>query len=326
MRWFLFICVYILLDIYSFQAFRTLTRSNWLLVVFILFSALVVGNFIYQWTQPTEGKVLSVGRSYAIGFLLAFMVAKIIVVLFLFGEDLFRFFIAVYQKIFRSGSEFSLESRRKFVSTIALGVAAVPFASLIYGMYQGKYNYRVVRQNLFFDDLPEAFDGYKIIQISDVHSGSLECKREIEHAIKLLNEQEGDIVLFTGDLVNNMAAEMTPWMDIFSNIKAKDGVFSVLGNHDYGDYVDWKTAAAKDYNLSSVKEVHKNLGWNLLLNESRFIERDGQRIALIGVENWGIGGFKKAGDIDKAAANVDASDFKVLMSHDPSYWQEKIKS
>lgn len=325
MRWFLLICLYILIDFYAFQAIKTVTRWNWIYWLYFILSAVVFGNFVYQWLQPTEGKVLSTARSYAMGFLLTFVVSKIVIILFLLGEDIVRFIMAIYRKSSGEATNIDFASRRKFISSLALGAAAIPFSSLLYGMFQGKYNYRVINQTLYFDDLPEAFDGYKIIQISDIHSGSLENKDEIQSAIDLLNDQEGDVVLFTGDLVNNLATEMRPWMDTFSQIHAKDGVFSVLGNHDYGDYVDWESVEAKERNLEALKLVHEKLGWDLLLNEHRFIEKDGERLALIGVENWGAGGFIKKGDIEKAARGVDNKEFKVVLSHDPSYWQKELK-
>ena len=218
-----------------------------------------------------------------------------------------------------------MPSRRKFVSAIALGVAAIPFASLIYGMYKGKYRYRVLSYQLEFDDLPEAFDGYTITQISDVHSGSFDNADKIAYGIDLINKQESDVILFTGDLVNNFASEMKNWAQLFSKLRAKDGVYSVLGNHDYGDYADWETQQAKAQNLEDLKALQAQMGWKLLLNEHRWLEKDGERIALVGVENWGAG-FKQAGDIDKASAGLSVSDFKVLMSHDPSYWSERLKT
>jgi len=193
-------------------------------------------------------------------------------------------------------------------------------------MYWGKYNYKVLKYVLYFDDLPSAFDGYRITQISDIHSGSFDNHEKIKYGVDLINEQESDIVLFTGDLVNNKAEEMDTWKSTFAQISAKDGVFSVLGNHDYGDYVQWESDAARIANIEDLKAVHADMGWDLLLNEHRFLERNGERIALVGVENWGAGGFKKKGDLDLAGKGVAKEDFKVLMSHDPSYWQEKIKS
>lgn len=326
MRWFLFICFYILVDIYAFQAVKTLTKHNWIHISYVILSLLVLGNFIYQFAQPNPSGGFNGGRGYAMGLVLAFMVSKILLTVLMFGEDLVRFVFAIYYRLFSIKTSIDMPSRRIFLSQIALGIAAIPFASLLYGMYKGKYNYKVLNYTLYFEDLPDAFDGYRITQISDIHSGSFDNKEKIEYAVNLVNEQKGDTILFTGDLVNNKATEMDSWLDTFSKLNAKDGVFSVLGNHDYGDYVEWESDQARMNNLEDLKKVHSKMGWNLLLNEHRFLEKDGDRIALVGVENWGAGGFKKMGDLDLAGKGLSPQDFKVLMSHDPSYWQEKIKT
>lgn len=326
MRWLVFIVIYILIDIYAFQAIRTLTRSNWATYLYLGVSLLVLGNFLYYWLQPAEGSALSGPRSYAFGFLVSFLTAKAILVLVMFGEDIVRFFIAVYSKFFVSDGNFHFPSRRKFVSTLALGIAAIPFLSLLYGMYRGKYNFRVIKHTLSFKDIPEEFDGYRIAHISDIHSGSFDNQKEIEEAVNLINEQKTDAVMFTGDLVNNIAEEMNDWKKVFGAIKTKDGVFSVLGNHDYGDYYDWPSEKAKADNLKQLKNVHQEMGWDLLLNEHRFIEKNGKKIAVVGVENWGSGGFIKKGDIEIAAEGLTNNDFKILLSHDPSHWDEKIKT
>ncbi|MEE3146476.1 MAG: metallophosphoesterase [Bacteroidota bacterium] len=324
MRWFLFILFYILIDIYAFQAFRTFSRSVWLNSSYILVSLGVLAFLIYTLSTLDRSKGITTDEMYVFGWFLVFFVPKLLFILFMFGEDLIRFIVGAFTAL--SGKEsFYMPSRRKFVSAIALGVAAIPFASLIYGMYKGKYRYRVLSYQLEFDDLPEAFDGYTITQISDVHSGSFDNADKIAYGIDLINKQESDVILFTGDLVNNFASEMKNWTQLFSKLKAKDGVYSVLGNHDYGDYADWETQQAKAQNLEDLKTLQAQMGWKLLLNEHRWLEKDGERIALVGVENWGAG-FKQAGDIDKAAAGLSANDFKVLMSHDPSYWSERLKT
>lgn len=324
MRWIIFVIIYVVLDIYAYQAFKTITRNNWIYYSYLFLSLLALANLLYQFVGPgNEG--WSGARSYAIGFFLAFFVPKLIMFFLLFGEDLVRLIMGGVKKLAHTSSDFSVPSRRKFISQIALGIAAIPFASLLYGMYQGRYNYKVLKYVLFFDDLPDAFDKYRITQISDIHSGSFDNPEKIKYGIDLINEQESDVVTFTGDLVNNRADEMEDWKELFGSIRAKDGVYSVLGNHDYGDYVKWE-AGEKAENLERLKGVHAEMGWDLLLNEHRFVEKDGQRIAFVGVENWGAGGFKKKGDLDKAAGQVLNEDFKVLLSHDPSYWQEKIKN
>ncbi|NRA94044.1 MAG: metallophosphoesterase [Psychroserpens sp.] len=324
MRWFIFILIYSLFTIYGYQAIKTVTKIQWLHYLFIALALLVAGNFIYQFSIGAEGRVLSPAKSYAFGFLLAFMSLYLVLVPILIGEDIVRLFLGAYDKLFVTKESFYLPSRRKFISTVALGLAAIPFASLLYGMYRGKYRYRVLDYTLHFEDLPDAFDGYKITQISDVHSGSFDNREKIEYGINLINEQRSDAIMFTGDMVNNEASEMLPWKDLFGTLRAKDGVFSVLGNHDYGDYVRWDSSEEKEENLQNLKDLQKEMGYKLLLNETHFIEKEGQRIAVIGVENWGKGGFKKAGDLKKASEVVNAEDFKILMSHDPSHWDAQV--
>ncbi|MEP3838318.1 MAG: metallophosphoesterase [Algibacter sp.] len=324
LRWILFIVFYLIISYYGFQAMKTVTKNSWIHYIFIALTLFVAANFIVQFTVYSEGRVLNPAKSYAFGFLLAFISFNMVLVPILLGEDILRSIISVYDKIVTKNDNFYLPSRRKFISQVALGLAAIPFTALLYGMYRGKYRFRVLNYTLHFEDLPEAFDGYKITQISDIHSGSFDNKAKIEYGVNLINEQESDIICFTGDMVNNKASEMQDWKSLFGTLKAKDGVFSVLGNHDYGDYVDWPTPEAKTENLNSLIQIQKDMGFDLLLNESRFIEKNGQRIAIVGVENWGKGGFKKAGDLKKAAQNLTTTDFKVLLSHDPSHWEEEV--
>jgi len=205
-----------------------------------------------------------------------------------------------------------------------LGIAAIPFAAFIYGIIQGKYNYKVLKYQLRFKDLPDAFDGFTITQISDIHSGSFTNREKIQYGVDLINEQKSDLMLFTGDIVNNKADEMDNWIDVFSQLKAKEGKYSILGNHDYGDYMDWKDPQDKINNFQDVKRIHEKIGFDLLLDEHRYLEKDGQKIALVGVENWGKG-FNQAGDLEKASANINKDDFKILMSHDPSHWEHVVK-
>ncbi|TXD82414.1 metallophosphoesterase [Subsaximicrobium wynnwilliamsii] len=324
LRWILFVSIYILLSIYGFQAIKTLTKVTWIHYLFLGISLVVVGNFIYQFSIGSEGRVLNPAKSYAFGFLLAFMALNLILVPFLLGEDIIRAAIGIFEKRVTSEEGFHLPSRRKFISGLALGLAAIPFAGLLYGMYKGKYRFRVLDYTLHFEDLPEAFDGYRITQISDIHSGSFDNHKKIQYGVDLIKAQKSDVILFTGDMVNNKTTEMLPWVDMFSQLKAPDGVYSVLGNHDYGDYIDWPSPAAKAQNIADLVQLQKDLGFDILLNESRFIERDGQRIAIMGVENWGKGGFKKAGDLQKTKENVASNDFKILMTHDPSHWEEEV--
>ncbi|MBR9914936.1 MAG: metallophosphoesterase [Algicola sp.] len=318
------ILIYILTSVYAFQAIKTISKSNVIQYIFIGVAVLIAGNFIYQFLVGSEGRVLSPSKSYAFGFLLAFMSFNLVVIPILIGEDIIRAVLGLYDRLVTTKETFYLPSRRKFISQIAVGLAAIPLASLLYGMYRGKYRFRVLEYALHFEDLPEAFDGYRITQISDIHSGSFDNRKKIAYGIDLINQQASDVIMFTGDMVNNKADEMLPWADLFSQLKAKDGVYSILGNHDYGDYIDWPSPDAKAQNLADLAHIQKTMGYDLLLNESRYIERDGQRIAIVGVENWGKGGFKKAGDLKKAAEAISPDDFKILLSHDPSHWDECV--
>ena len=324
MRWLILAVVYLVVDIYAYQVLRVFSKNIWVAAIYFIISAVVIGNLIYQFNQPAPNAGLGGGRGYAIGIFLAFFVGKLVISIIMLGEDVIRLPIAGIEKFFGPSESFNMPSRRKFISTIAISLAAIPFAGLLYGMYKGRYNFRVLRYTLYFEDLPDAFDGYTISQISDVHSGSFDNKEKIAYGVDLLKEQNTDLVVFTGDLVNNMASEMDGWKELFSEVKARDGVFSILGNHDYGDYHNWESAQAKAENLQRLKDTHGEMGWDLMLNENRFIEKDGQRIALVGVENWGAG-FKQVGDLKKASEGVNKEDFKVLLSHDPSHWEEEVK-
>lgn len=325
LRWIIFIAFYLVLGFYALQAIKTASRFPWVHYFFIALSLLVLGNFIFQFTfGEEEGRVLSRAKSYAFGFLLTMLTFKIITVVFLFSEDIFRLLQGAYQKLFGVTKEFTFPERRRFLSLIAMGIAAVPFGALLFGMVKGKYNFKVLKYTMEYDDLPDAFDGYQITQISDIHSGSFDNREKISYAIDLINEQKSDVLLFTGDMVNNKAEEMNPWKSLFVKLDAKDGKFSVLGNHDYGDYVEWESTEAKAANLEGLKNIQREIGFDLLLNESRYLQKGDDKIALVGVENWGKGGFKKAGDLKKAASVIDKDDFKILMSHDPSHWEEEV--
>src|SRR5690606_14554027 len=268
MRWFLFITFYILVDIYAFQAVKTLTKSPWIYGFYVFISLAVLAGLIYELSFFGSSKMMQPPKMYFFGIFLAVFVPKLLLVIIMFGEDILRFFVGIFMKVAGSDQTFYMASRRKFVSTIALGIAAIPFATLLYGMIQGKYNYKVLKYALEFDDLPEEFDGFTLTQISDIHSGSFDNRKKVEYAVNLINEQQSDVILFTGDLVNNIAEEMDDWQELFSTLRSPHGVFSVLGNHDYGDYVTWENATDKAENLQKLKTVQKEMGWDLLLNEN----------------------------------------------------------
>ena len=324
MRWLITLLLLVFFQWYSYQALKTAISNRWILYGYVFFTLIIVGNLLF-YTLILERNTTNEPRlMYAIGFFLSLLIFQLLVSVILLAEDVFRIPQALYSFLKRVPEQTQfIPSRRKIISQIALGLASIPFASLLYGMYRGKYNYKVLSYNLEFEDLPDAFDGFKITQISDIHSGSFDNQTKVQYGVDLVNQQKSDLVLFTGDLVNNRADEIKPWIKIFNKIKAEFGVFSILGNHDYGDYMRWESPAAKRKNMEDLYDAHNEMGWDLLLNESRFIEKDGERLAIIGVENWGSG-FKKAGDLNKALNNVSEKDFKILLTHDPSHWEAQV--
>ena len=315
--------IIVLLEVYAFQAIKTITKSKVIRYSWLFVSIAVYANFAYVALTYDRTQGQTPQFQMAMGILLTVLIPKLVVLIFMFGEDIYRWILKLISAV-TSGNTMPLAGRRKFISQISLGLAAIPFISFIYGIVQGKYNYKVIKYQLFFDDLPEAFDGFTITQISDIHSGSFTHKEKIQYGVDLINEQKSDIMLFTGDIVNNKADEMDNWIAVFDKLEAKEGKYSILGNHDYGDYMDWDNPQDKIDNFQKVKDIHENIGFDLLLDEHRYIEKDGQKIALLGVENWGKG-FNKAGDLQRAAAGIQKEDFKILMSHDPSHWEYKVK-
>ena len=319
----------LLIDLYSFQAVKNSTKNLWVYILYGVLSAGVLVYLIsiivrYDNTAGPGKESLVFGAVFAL-----FLVPKLIVITFLFGEDIIRVISGMYRYFTQSttgrGTGDFIAPRRTFISQLALGIAAVPFASIVYGIFKGKYNYKVISHTLYFDDLPNAFDGFKITHITDIHSGSLEDTEKVEYAIDLINQQETEIILFTGDIVNTKAEEMNPWIETFKRIKIPEfSKYSVLGNHDYGEYVEWSSKTEKEANFNAIKQIHEKIDFKLLLNESVYLEKDNEKLALIGVENWGHN-FKQAGDLDKASKLTDKSDFKILMSHDPSHWEYQVK-
>ncbi len=328
MRWLIPILIYLLIELYAYQAIRTIAKNQWVQLSYIVISILILGYVIYVFANYDRSVGPTKYTLRASGMIMLTVVPKIVLVLFMFGEDIIRVIVAIYRYIIPSTGENEMgyfPGRRKFLSQLALGVASIPFAGLLYGIVKGKYNFKVLKHVLYFDDLPSAFDGFRLTQISDIHSGSFDDADKIEYAIDLINEQDTDMLLFTGDIVNTVASEMDDWIDTFNRIKEyKYGKYSVLGNHDYGEYVTWESQEEKENNFQAIKDIHTKINFNLLLNDSDFIEKDGQRIAVVGVENWGHN-FKKAGDLKKASQKINKEDFKILMSHDPSHWEYEVK-
>jgi len=324
-RLIIFIVLVLALDVYALQSFRSVVRNPFVTYGYIILSLAVFFNIVYHGMTFDRGSGDNQGFYLAFALFVLVYVPKLVLLIFMFGEDIYRLFEAGYNYFISKPDAPSafFSSRRKFIGQLALGLAAIPFISILYGITKGKYNFKVLKYTLFYEDLPEAFDGYQITQISDIHSGSFDNKEKIEYAVDLVNEQASDVIMFTGDLVNSKSKEMRPWKSTFSKLKAVDGVFSILGNHDYGDYTRWPTKEKKAENFQELLDIQKEMGFDLLRNESRFIEKLGDRLAIIGVENWGKG-FKQKGDLSLASSSVNPTDFKILLSHDPSHWQYEV--
>ena len=327
MRWIvrlvLLLIIVLILEWYAFQSLKTVSKNKIVRFSWIFISLIAYVNFFFVAITYDRSQGQTPQFQMAMGVMLTVLLPKVVILLIMFGEDIYRWIVKAISAISSEETK-PLASRRKFISQLALGLAAIPFASFIYGIIQGKYNYKVLKYQLTFNDLPEAFDGFTITQISDIHSGSFTNKEKIKYGVDLINQQKSDIMLFTGDIVNNKADEMDNWIDVFDKLEAKEGKYAVLGNHDYGDYMDWKNPQDKIDNFQAIKDIHKKIGFDLLLDEHRYLEKDGQKIALIGVENWGRG-FNQTGDLQKASAAINKEDFKILMTHDPSHWEYKVK-
>jgi len=326
LRLFFIGAILFIIELYAFQAIKTLIRIKWALIFYQVISLFLIVFILYSFTQFDRSVGQTKQTMFTMGLLLVVYLPKIVAIVVLLGEDVFRLAEGVINYFVGNKSNVNfLPSRRKFVSQIGLGLASIPFLSLIYGIFEGRYNFKVIKQVIYFPDLPDAFNGFTITQISDIHSGSFDNPEKINYAIDLVNEQNSDMILFTGDIVNTHAKEMHPWLETFNRIKPhKYGKFSVLGNHDYGEYVTWPSQHAKDKNFQDIKNLYGQIGFKLMLNEHTFIEKDGDKIALVGVENWGKN-FKQAGDLKKASQNLTKEDFKILMSHDPSHWNEVVQ-
>lgn len=326
---FLFI---IFLSWYVFQAVKTVSLGidlvktqqviKWSYWIFMLGLLIWLG---YKSVQVfSTGEFASSAQTLSSVFL-TLIVTQLVIVFVLLGEDIFRNIQAISVFAMNGAKGYSFPSRTVWVSVMALTVASVPLFSFVYGIKYGKYNFKVHREVLYFEDLPDAFDGFTITQISDIHSGSLKDHKAVASGVQMVLDQNSDLFVFTGDLVNHRADEIEPLIKEFGKIKAKYGQFSILGNHDYGDYSSWPSPEAKKENFEKLKAQHGKLGFDLLLDENIRIEKGGQSIVLAGVENWGVG-FKEKGDLQKALKGTDTLDFKILLSHDPSHWDAQVKN
>lgn len=323
------------LDLYVFQVVKMLTQSaspRVRLTIFSVYwiisaSALLLMILLPYLNYANWPKSF---RTYLFATMVGLFFAKLIASLFFLIDDMRRGMMWLIGKFFSNPSIQISESaegitRSVFFSRLGLVAGGTLFGTLLYG-FSNKYNYQVKRMKLAFENLPAGFKGLKIVQISDVHSGSFTDTNAVEKGIQKILKEQPDLILFTGDLVNDRATEMDNYLELFKKLTAPLGVFSTLGNHDYGDYIQWDSREAKEANLTRLKGVHAALGWELLMNEHRIFERNGERIALLGIENWGDKGrFPKYGKMDMAYPGTENIPFKILMSHDPSHWDAQVR-
>ena len=334
---FITIAVMLLMDTYIFQAIKAVSQSaspKVKIIVYTVYWALsviaVISFLLFVFTDHNFlGKKV---RTYLFATVIGLFLAKMVAVLFFLVDDLRRGIQWVAGKLFFNNTDVDAMSgdgisRSVFLSWLGLAAGGTLFGSLLYG-FGNKYNYNIKRMQLAFDNLPAAFKGLKIIHISDIHSGSFTDKKAVLHGVEKIMKEQADIILFTGDLVNDRSTEMEEYMDVFNQLKAPMGVYSTFGNHDYGDYVRWPyNGISKEQNLEDLKKVHAGLGWRLLMNEHVILEKDGEEIALLGIENWSNKArFPKHGRMDLAYPGTEKYPFKILLSHDPSHWDAEVKT
>lgn len=326
--------ILLIIDLYIYKAVRSL-KPNWTNQQKNTFSIIWWGYSALLILGVFAGIFFNIRLAIRAVILVAFfltVICKLFFLPFLFTDDIRRAIIWLKRKwTVSKKSDHSIQEtsskipRSEFLLKAGVLIAAVPFASLSYGMVSSAYDYRVKRKTLYLPSLPKSFDGITLGQISDIHSGSFYNRKAVLGGVELLVAQKPDLIFFTGDLVNNIASEMRDYQDIFSKVKAPLGVFSILGNHDYGDYYFGKEPSpAKAKSLADLKITHKNMGWDLLLNENRRLKIGNDDIAIIGIENWGAGRFAKYGNMPKAVKGIDDAAVKLLLSHDPSHWRAQV--
>ncbi|MNK19682.1 putative metallophosphoesterase [compost metagenome] len=301
--------LFFLMNSYVLSGIHTLSSHPGITPTFWTFITLITAALAYA-MQRMRDNGMDIFFKIATHAFLVLFVAEFVFILMLLPADVYRLFAG--------------KPRNGYWVEFAAFLFLLTILIFIYGIIKGKYAYRVIKHTLFFDDLPQNFDGFTITQISDVHAGSFQNPKAVQRGIDLIKAQQSDLFVFTGDLVNNKAEEIKPWISYFSQIKAPFGQFSILGNHDYGDYIKWESETEKHANLQQLKKYHQELGFRLLLDEHVTLHKDTEQIILAGVENWGIG-FGERGDLNKAMIDVNPNDFKILLSHDPTHWDEEVK-
>ncbi|MEO6818818.1 MAG: metallophosphoesterase [Ginsengibacter sp.] len=333
---FIIAIIMLLLDFYLFVAIRTVIQSfssrtktvvfstYWVISILSLICLLI----LFLGHPDFFPKKI---KSYLIAIVMALFISKFVAALFFIIDDARRLLQWVGTKIFFNAKESAQTneltiSRSMFLTWLGIGAGGTMLGSLVYG-FSNKYNYQVKHIKIPFANLPAAFKGFRIIHVSDIHSGSFDNKKAVMKGVQLILDQKADLIIFSGDLVNNRTNEIDGYKDVFNKLKAPYGVFSTLGNHDYGDYAEWPfEGMSKEQNLKNMVDVHAEMGWKLMMNEHTILEKNGEKIALIGIENWGAKArFPKYGKMAKAYAGTEEYPFKILISHDPSHWDAQVR-
>ncbi len=328
-----FLIAFILIDVYVFQAILNVSKDwpvMWKAIFRYGFWVPTILCFIamFWWTFADPYSISAGMRNWLITGLFATYFSKLFGVLFLLiddGQRLVRWATKIFTKEEGKALPGEVINRSQFLSQAAMVATAIPFGAMAYGIISGAHDYRLKRVSLKLPNLPKEFDGLRIAQVSDIHSGSFFNKTAVKGGVELVMNNRPDLIFFTGDLVNNESSEVKEYIDVFNKLRAPLGVFSVTGNHDYGDYKSWASKEAKQQNFKNLIEAHKLLGFDLLMNENRFIEQGGEKLAIIGIENWGAGRFTKYGKLDQAYRGTEEAAAKILLSHDPSHWDAEVR-
>ena len=295
---------------YTFWGFTVLT-----------FVILILYNFVSPyWLKGTTRSLIFTG-------IFVNYFSKVFAALFLISGDFIRlgqWLVSLFQNPTPSGSGNAIP-RSEFLAKTAIVAGTVPLVAMSWGIISGAHDYRLRRKTIYLPNLPKSFDGITIGQVSDIHSGSFFNKTAVKGGVEMMMNEKPDLLFFTGDLVNNESEEVEDYIDIFDKFKAPLGVYSVTGNHDYGDYKAWTSEKAKTQNFEDLKTAHKLMGFDLLMNENRMIELGGEKVAILGNENWGAGRFAKYGNLDQAYQGSEEAAVKLLLSHDPSHWDAQVK-
>jgi len=330
-RFLIILFVFFLVDLYFYQSIVTVLKNSSISkknIAFYAYWTISIISYLLVISTVIVGQqnLPKLVRVYIFAFFVILAISKLVGVVFLLIDDIIRLFRLGLSYVPANTGDHNI-GRLKFISTISIALAAVPFLSLIWGMVKGAYDYKVIKTVLSIKNLPEEFEGFKIVQISDLHTGSFSETTHLNKAFDMILQQNADAIFFTGDLVNDRVDETFGFEETFKRLKATHGVFTTLGNHDYGDYVKWDSLAHKAENLEKLKQVHANVGWKLLMNENHIIEKNGKKLAIIGIENWGANlRFPKYGKMKEAVTGTEDAHVKFLLSHDPSHWEAQVQN